>query len=85
VSLTNTVARYGPPTEVCLMILRSLAFFSIIFSLGQVSYATPPCTACGIRGAPSPEIGYGVTGVAVTAMILLGYLVLPRVRKWLRT
>jgi len=67
---------------------RALTLTSIICSAEFAYAASPlplPCTACGTRGAPGPEIGDGVVGFAVAAMILFTVLMLPRIKRLLQT
>jgi len=67
------------------VVLQAAAFIVVFGS--DFAYAAPPtCSACGIiRGAPSPEIGDGVIGVAVTAVLLFALIALPRISRWMKT
>ena len=71
-----------------MVVLRALALTSIVCWLPGFAYAGPvrPCTtaACGIHHAPSPEIGDGLVGFAVAAVILFACLMLPRVKMLLQ-
>lgn len=66
-------------------IFQALALTSILCALPEFAHATPPCSACGILHAPAPEIGAGVIGFAVAAVILFTALMLPRIKRLLRT
>jgi hypothetical protein len=70
------------------LVFRALALTSIICSVSEFAYAASsplPCTACGIRGAPGPEIGDGVVGFAAAAVILFAVLMLPRIKRLVQT
>jgi hypothetical protein len=64
---------------------RALTLTSIICSVPELAHAVPTCAACGIRGAPGPEIGDGVVGFAVAAVILFTVLMLPRIKRLLNS
>jgi hypothetical protein len=64
---------------------HSVTLASIVFSLPQFANATPNCSACGILHAPGPEIGDGVVGFAVAATVVLGLLMLPRIKRLFQT
>jgi hypothetical protein len=68
-----------------MVVFRALALTSIICWVPEFAYATPPCSACGIRGAPSPDIGDGAVGFAVAAVILFTFLMLPRIKRLLQS
>jgi hypothetical protein len=67
-------------------VFRALTLTSIICSVPQFAYATTTCaTALACHGAPGPEIGDGVVGFAVAAVILFTVLMLPRIKRLLQT
>jgi hypothetical protein len=45
----------------------------------------PPGGPGAPLGAPGPEIGDGVVGFAVAAALVLGFLMLPRIRRLLQS
>jgi hypothetical protein len=59
-------------------VFGALTLVSIICSV-QFAYAAPT------RGAPVPEIGDGVVGFTVAAVILFTVLMLPRIKRLLQT
>jgi hypothetical protein len=66
-------------------VFRALTLTSIICSVPQFAYASTCTTALACRGAPGPEIGDGVVGFAVAAVILFAVLMLPRIKRLLQT
>jgi hypothetical protein len=80
---------------------RSLTLAGIFCGLTDLAYAGgplggppggpiggpigPPHPPGGPLGAPGPEIGDGVVGFAVAAAVVLGFLMLPRIKRMLQS
>jgi hypothetical protein len=63
---------------------RTLTLTSIICAVSEFALAAP-ITASTVRGAPAPEIGDGVVGVAVATIALLTFVMLPRIKRLLQS
>jgi hypothetical protein len=62
----------------------ALSITGTICFVPELVHATPTCSACGLLHAPSPQIGDGVVGFAVAAVILFTVLMLPRIKRMLQ-
>ena len=60
---------------------RTLTLTSIICAVSEIglAQATP---IPGPRAAPGPEIGDGLVGVAIAAVVLLAFVLYPRLQQW---
>lgn len=66
-------------------VLRALTLISTICAVPEFAHAAvSPCAVCTLP-APIPEIGDGVVGFAVAAVILFTVLMLPRIKRLLQT
>ncbi|MEI9923642.1 MAG: hypothetical protein WDN50_09155 [Bradyrhizobium sp.] len=41
-----------------------------------------PVIPGGTRGAPGPEIGDGLVGIAIATVVVLTFVIYPRVKQW---
>ncbi len=64
----------------------TLTLTGIICLVSEFAYAVTltPCSTCGVKGAPGPEIGDGVVGFGVAAAILFTVTMLPRIKRLLQ-
>ena len=62
---------------------RTLTLTSVVCVVCELG-ATGAATAA-VRPAPGPEIGDGVVGVAVAAVVLLAVVLFPRIKRLLQS
>lgn len=63
-------------------VFRTLTLTSIMCAVSELALAQlGPTTTRVIRGAPGPEIGDGVVGIAIAMVALLAFVLYPRLKR----